>query len=360
MIQMGNPSRVDRLKAKAAFITGAGAVIACSMKPESRGGLRYSLRGLGCSLLAALLPAIAGAAAYPEKPIRLIVAAAPGGSADVMARTIQPYLADLLGQSIVIDNRAGASGIIGIDLVAKAPPDGYTLLVNTSTHTTLPALKANLPFDLVKDFTPVSLVVSQANFLVVHPSVPAQSVKELVAFAKARSSPITFASGGVGTSPHLAGELLNLTAGIKMTHVPYKGAGPALTDLLGAHVQVMFVGPLAIAQHIRAGRLRVLAVSASKRSPVFPDVPTMAEAGFRGVESGTWYGIAAPSKTPKAIVDRLHAAIKEAVSAPELRSRFDAQGVEIVASSPAEFAPYIVAEIGKLTKLVRAAGLQPE
>ena len=277
-----------------------------------------------------------------------------------MARTIQPYLANLLGQSIVIDNRAGASGIIGIDLVAKAPPDGYTLLVNTSTHTTLPGLKAKLPFDLVKDFTPVSLVVSQANFLVVHPSVPAKSVKELVAFAKARSSPINFASGGVGTSPHLAGELLNLVAGVKMAHVPYKGAGPALVDLLGAHVQIMFVGPLAIAQHIKAGRLRVLAVSNSRRSSVFPEVPTMAEAGFRGVESGTWYGIAAPSKTPKATVDRLYAAIKQGVSTPELRSRFELQGVEIVASSPAEFAPYILEQIAKLTKLVRAAGLRPE
>jgi tripartite-type tricarboxylate transporter receptor subunit TctC len=300
------------------------------------------------------------AAAYPEKPIRLMVAAAAGGSADAMARTLQPALADILGQPIVVDNRAGASGIIGIELVAHAPPDGYTLLVSTSTHTTLPSLKSKLPFDLVRDFAPVSLVVSQPNFLVVHPSVQAQSVKELVALAKARPGTINFASGGVGTSPHLGGELLNLAAGIKMTHVPYKGTAPALVDLLGGHVQIMFVGPLAIVQHIKSGRLRVLAVADRKSSPVFPGVPTMAEAGYPGVESGTWYGIAAPARTPKAILDRLYAAIKQAANSPELKARFDAQGVDVIASSPAQFTPFVAEEIAKLTKVVRAAGIKPE
>lgn len=303
---------------------------------------------------------MAYSAAYPEKPIRLIVAAAAAGSADAMARTIQPFLTEILGQSIVIDNRAGASGIIGIDLVAKAVPDGYTLLVNTSTHTTLPSLNRKLPFDLAADFAPVSLIVSQPNFLVVHPSIPVQTAKDLVALAKEKPNTIFFASGGTGTSPHLAGELLKLTAGIQITHVPYKGTGPALTDLLGGHVQIMFVGPMAIAQHIKTGRLRMLAVSNKNRSVIFPQAPTMSEAGFPGVESGTWYGMAAPARTPKVIVNRLYAAIKQAVSVPELKSRFDAQGVDIVASSPETFGPYIADEISKLTKIVRAAGLRAE
>ena len=308
------------------------------------------------------LAGVAGvaSAAYPERPIRWVVAAAAAGSADAMARTISPYLTEILGQSFVIDNRAGASGIIGIELVAKAAPDGYTLLVNTSTHTTLPALTKSLPFNITADFSPVSLIVHQANFLVVHPSVPAQSVKELMAIARGKAGSINFASGGTGTSPHLAGELLNLAAGVKMTHVPYKGTGPALTDLLGGHVQIMFVGPLSIAQHIKTGRLRVLAVSDRKRSASFADVPTMAEAGFSGVESGTWYGMAAPARTPRPIVDRLYAAVRQAVRSPELKARFDVQGVEIVASSPEQFTPFIGEEITKLTKVVRAAGLKPE
>jgi len=323
----------------------------------SAAGAAHAARVFASLALTASAVAVS-AASYPERPVRLIVAAAAGGSADAMARTLQPHLADLLGQSIIVDNRAGASGIIGMEIVAKAAPDGYTLLTSTSTHTTLPSLKSKLPFDLVRDFAPVSLVVSQANYLVVHPAVPAKSVKELVALAKEK--PLVFASGGVGTSPHLAGELLNLAAGIKLTHVPYKGTAPALADLLGAHVQMMFVGPLAIAQHIKTGRLRVLAIADRKRSAVFPDVPTMIEAGYKGVESGTWYGISAPARTPSAVLERVHGAIRQAVASPDLKGRFDAQGVEIVASSPTEFAPFVAQEIEKFTRVVRAAGLRPE
>jgi tripartite-type tricarboxylate transporter receptor subunit TctC len=328
------------------------------LRPEAATRTAHAARRLVATLALAAVATASSAAPYPERPIRLMVAAAAGGSADAMARTIQPHLADLLGQSIIVDNRAGASGIIGMEIVAKAAPDGYTLLTSTSTHTTLPSLKSHLPFDLVRDFAPVSLVVSQANYLVVHPSVPAKSVKELVALAKEK--PINFASGGVGTSPHLAGELLNLAAGIKLTHVPYKATAPALADLLGAHVQMMFAGPLAIAQHIKTGRLRVLAISDRKRSVAFPDVPTMTESGYKGVESGTWFGIAAPARTPSAVLERLHGAIRQAVASPELKGRFDAQGVEIVASSPREFTPFVAQEIEKFTRVVRAAGLRPE
>ncbi|MBI3067899.1 MAG: tripartite tricarboxylate transporter substrate binding protein [Betaproteobacteria bacterium] len=320
----------------------------------------YAARVAGPLLCAVLASASAYPASYPDKPIRMIVAAAPGGSADALARTVQPVLAEILGQPVVIDNRAGASGIIGIELAAKSQPDGYTLLLNTSTHTTLPGLNAKLPFDLLKDFAPVSLIVSQANLLVVHPSVRASTVKDLVALARAKPDALNFASGGIGTSPHLAGELLKLTTGIRITHVPYKGSGPAITDLLGGHVQMMFVGPLAIAQHIKAGRLRVLAVSAGKRSATFPEVPTMAEAGFPGVESGTWYGVVAPGNTPKAVISRLYGAIKQAVHTPELGSRLASQGVDVVASAPEQFGPYIRSEIAKWTKVVKATGVRAE
>src|SRR3990172_6377306 len=228
----------------------------------------------------------AQAAAFPEKPIRLIVAFAPGGSADNLARTIQPALSDAFGHPLVIDNRPGASSIIGTDMTAKAPADGYTLLLITTTHSVNPSLR-KLPYDSVKDFAMVTLVVSQPNILSVHPSVPAKSVKELVALARSKPNTLNFASGGNGSSPHLSGELFNLVAGIQITHIPYKGSGPGVADLLGGHVQMMFVGPLAIEQHIKNGRLRALAIAATRRSSVLPDVPTMSEAGFAGVETGT-------------------------------------------------------------------------
>ncbi len=314
------------------------------------------------ALLAALTAAAdAGSAAsvdYPTRPIRLIVPFAPGGSADNLARTLQPALSDALGQSLVIDNRPGASSIIGTELTAKAAPDGYTLLLITTTHAVNPALLPKLPFDALKDFAPVSLVVSQPNILVVHPSVPAKSVKELIALAKARPNTLAFASGGNGSSPHLSGELLKLVAGIQITHVPYKGSGPGITDLLGGHVQLMFAGPLGVEQHIKSGRLRALAVADARRSAVLPDVPTMAEAGAPGVETGTWYGILAPARTPPPVRDRVYAAIVRVLHLPELKTRMLAQGVDIVASSPQEFAVFLRHEVVKWARLVKDANVQ--
>jgi len=302
----------------------------------------------------------ADSARYPSKPIRLIVPFAPAGSADALARTIQPALSEALGQTPVIDNRPGASSTIGTALTAKAVPDGYTLLLITTTHTVNPSLMTKLPFDTVKDFAAVSLIVSQPNILAVHPSVPAKSVNELVALARSKPNTLNFASGGNGSSPHLSGELLKLVAGIRITHIPYKGSGPGVTDLLGGHVQMMFAGPLAIEQHIKNGRLRALAIADKRRSPVLPDVPTMSEAGFAGVETGTWYGLLAPARTPRAIVTQIHGAIVRVLQTPDTRSRLVSQGVDIVGSSPDEFEKFIIAEVAKWSKVVQQAGVRAE
>ncbi len=285
---------------------------------------------------------------------------APGGSADALARTIQPALSDALGQTLVIDNRPGASSTIGTDMTAKAAPDGYTLVLVTTTHTVNPSLIQKLPYDTAKDFAAVSLVVSQSNILVVHPAVAAKSVQELVALAKAKPNTLNFASGGNGSSPHLSGELFKIVAGIQIAHIPYKGSGPGVTDLLGGHVQMMFAGPLALEQHIRSGRLRALAVADKRRSPVLPDLPTMAEAGFAGIETGTWYGVLAPARTPRNVIGRVHGAIVRILRQPELKSRIANQGVDIVASGPDEFDKFIIAEVAKWARVVRQAGVRAD
>lgn len=314
------------------------------------------------SVAAFAIPAAhaADSGAYPSKPIRMIVPFAPAGSADALARTIQIPLSDALGQTLVIDNRPGASATIGTDMTAKAVPDGYTIVMITTTHTVNPSLIAKLPFDTVKDFAPVSLVVSQPNILVVHPSVAAKSVKELVALAKAKPGGMNFASGGNGSSPHLSGELFNIVAGTRITHIPYKGSGPGVTDLLGGHVQMMFAGPLALEQHIKVGRLRPLAVADKKRSSILPDVPTMTEAGFAGVETGTWYGILAPARTPPAISAHLHRAIVRMLEQPDVKARILNQGVDIVGSSPGEFEKFIIAEVAKWSRVVKQAGVRAD
>jgi len=301
-----------------------------------------------------------GPGTYPSKPIRLIVPFSPGGSADNLARTMQPPLSAVLGQPIVIDNRGGASSVIGTELAMRAPPDGYTLLLITTTHTVNPSLMKKLPYDAIRDFTPISLAVSQANILAVHPSVPAKTVKELVAYAKSKTGHVTFASGGNGSSPHLSGELLRLVAGIDATHVPFKGSGPGVAALLGGQVTLMFAGPLAFEQHIKAGKIRALAVADRTRSSVLPDVPTMAEAGYAGVETGTWYGFLGPAGMPPAIAQAVHEAIVKVMAQPAMKSRFLAQGVDIVGSGPREFDKTLREEVDKWAKLVKRAGIAAE
>ena len=298
--------------------------------------------------------------AYPAKPIRLVVPFSPGGSADVLARTLQPSLSTQLGQPLVIDNRGGASSVIGTELAARAPADGYTLLLVTTTHTVNPSLMKKLPYDPIRDFAPVSLAASQPNILAVHPSVPAKSVKELVAYARSKSAHLTYASGGSGSSPHLSGELLRLVAGIELTHVPFKGSGPGVTALLGGQVTMMFAGPLVFDPHIRAGKLRALAVADSKRSAVLPDVPTMIEAGLAGVQTGTWFGFLAPAATPAGIAQTFHEALVKAMAQPDVKARFLALGVETVGANPREFAKIIRDEIDKWSRLVKQAGITAE
>src|SRR5262245_10177633 len=306
------------------------------------------------------LHAAHAASAYPSRPIRLIVPFSPGGSADNLARTLQPGLSAALGQPLVIDNRGGASSVIGTELAARAPADGYTMLLVTTTHTVNPSLMKKLPYDTVRDFAPIALAASQPNILAVHPSVPARSVKELVAYAKSKSAHLTYASGGSGSSPHLSGELFRLVAGIDLTHVPFKGSGRGATPLLGGQVTMMFAGPLLFEAHIKSGKLRALGVADRKRSSALPDVLTMAEAGFPGVETGTWFGFLAPAATPAAIAQTFHEALAKTMAQPDMKSRLLAQGVDIVGAGPREFDRIIREEVDKWSKLVKRAGITAE
>jgi tripartite-type tricarboxylate transporter receptor subunit TctC len=268
------------------------------------------------SLLIACLVATSMAAhaqGYPTRPVRLIVPAAPGGGTDIAARMIAPKLSEYFGQQVVVDNRAGGNTIIGNELVARAVPDGYTLLMGISSLAILPHMHAKLPYDAGNDYAPVSQVVVMPNFLVSHPSLPVRSVKELIAFARARTGQLNYGAGGLGTNPHLAMELFLSMAGLKMVYVPYKGQGPALIDLLAGHVPLMMASMQSVLHHIKSGRLRAIGVSSLKRATIAPDIPTIAEAGVPGYEVVQWFGVLAPAHTPREIVAKLHAGIVRAV-----------------------------------------------
>ena len=296
-------------------------------------------------------------AAYPERPIRWILPIATGGGVDTLARTIQGGFTESLGP-VVLDNRPGGSSVIGTEIVAKAAPDGYTLLFITTTHTVNPSLIPKLPYDSINDFSAVTLLVSQPNILVVPAALPVKTMKELIALAK--SKPISFASGGNGSQPHLTGELFKSILGLQITHVPYKSAGPAVIDLLGGHVQMMFVGPLAVDPHIKSGRARALAVASTKRLSIHPDVPTTSEAGVNGLESGTWYGMLAPARTPPAIINQVHAAIVKTMNMPDVKPRLLAQGVDVIGMPPPEFSGYVKSEVAKWAKVIKDAKIKPE
>ena len=310
--------------------------------------------------LAVAFTSTAAFAQYPERPIRLIVSYPPGGGTDVTARTIVGRYSDLLGKQVVIDNRPGAGSTIGTDLVAKAAPDGYTLLMSDTTFGIIPGLYAKLPFDAARDFQPVAQITTVPVGLVVNPGVPARSVKELVALAKAKPGGLNFGSGGVGTPVHMAGELLKLRANINIVHIPYKGAGPAFIDLLGGHFQLMFPTLQSAVPHIRSGKLRLLALTTEKRSSAFADTPTMEEAGVPGVVAVAWFGIHAPKATPKAIIARLHGDAIKTLQDPTVRQRFETEGAEIVGSAPEQFSKFVANEIAKWTRVVKEAGIKPE
>ncbi|MGH8642299.1 MAG: tripartite tricarboxylate transporter substrate binding protein [Burkholderiales bacterium] len=319
-------------------------------------------RALPAAGLAALLAAGAGWAQqpYPAKPIRVIVAFAPGGIADFAARSVSQKLSESFGVPVVVENRPGAGGITGAEAVAKSPPDGYTLLVTSISHTINPSVRKNLPFDAVRDFTPVTLITDAPNFLVVHPSLPAKTVKELVALARARPGQITYASSGAGTSTHLSGELFKTLARVDIVHVPYKGGGPAVIDLAGGHVEMMFSTLPSVLQQVRAGKLRGLAVTGARRFPSAPEFPTMIEAGIAGFEVSGWSGLFAPAGAPREAVGRLAAEIRKILQAPELKERFFVQGAEPVGNAPDEFAAFVSAEIAKWKKVVAASGMKAD
>jgi len=302
----------------------------------------------------------AAGAPYPTKAIRLVVPFAPGGSNDIMARLIGQKFSESLGEQVVVDNRGGASGIIGTDIAAKAPPDGYTLLMMSLTLAVNPSLYRKLPYDTRNDLAPVTLVASAPLMLVVHPSIPAKSVQDFVTYAKANPGKLNFGSGGAGTTPHLAGEMLKTMAGVQMTHVPYKGGGPALTDLVGGQIQVMLENIPSTLPFAKSGKLRALAMSGLKRSALVPDLPTLDESGLKGYEIVGWNGLFLPAGTPQAVVTRLHAETTKALAQTDMKARLATLGAEGVGSSPAEFRAFFAAEIVKWAKVVKAAGLKAE
>jgi tripartite-type tricarboxylate transporter receptor subunit TctC len=297
---------------------------------------------------------------YPSKPIRLIVTYPPGGGADAMARLIAPKLGEALGQPILVENRAGASGTIAADLVAKSPPDGYTLMLDAANYAVNPSLYPKLPYDPDKAFAPVTLLVLFPNILVVHPGFPVNSVKELIAKAKAEPGKIAFASSGNGSAQHLAGELFRQRAGLDMVHVPYKGGGPALTDVMGGQVPVYFANMASGLPHVKSGKLKALAITGAKRSSAAPDLPTVAESGMPGYQVYEWNAIFAPAGTPPAIVNRLQAEIAKVVKLPEVRDRMLALGGEIVASSPADLGAWVREQTASWAKVVRTANIKVE
>jgi tripartite-type tricarboxylate transporter receptor subunit TctC len=310
-------------------------------------------------LLPALLPLSAGAQTWPSRPIRLIVTFAPGGGADFMGRTVAPLLGEQLGQTVVVENRAGANGVVGADIAAKAAPDGYTLLLGAAgTMAVAPHLGEPLPFDPQKDLIPVSLVATSPFVLVVNKDLPVDSVKSLIAYAKANPGKLNFGSSGKGGAPHLATELFASMADIKMVHVPYRGLGPAVADLIAGQIQVLFADVPLVAEHARAGTLKALAVSGSKRSSVVPDLPTVAEAGVPGYVAGTWYGIYLPARTPPAIVERVSAALKTVLGQEALKASMAKQGAEAQWLSPGDFAEFVRADSAKWGKLIRDLGIK--
>ncbi len=298
---------------------------------------------------------------YPAKPIRMIIGFPPGGGTDIIGRIVGHKLSEALGQQIIADNRGGASGQIAAELVSKSPPDGYTIMMaHIAAMSILPSLHPKLPYDPAKDFAPISLVAISPNLVVVHPSLPVKGVKELIALAKARPGQLHYASVGTGSVQHLAGELLNLQAKVNMVHIPYKGAGPALTDLIGGHVQLSFdVVPVVIG-HIRSGRLRVLAVTTEKRSSVLPDVPTVTESGVPDFDLSTWWGLVAPAAVSTEVISRLHSETVKVLRSKDVRDRIADQGAEIIGNTPAEFAAFIRSERTKYARIVKDANIKIE
>jgi len=320
----------------------------------------FNLRRSGVVCLLGL--AVAGSAVaqtFPIKPIRIVVPFTPGGPNDILARMAGQHLTATWGQQVVVDNRPGGGTVIGTDFVAKAPADGHTVLMVATAFASTPSLNAKLPYDTVRDFTPVIQMVSSPNVLVVHPSLPVKSVKELVAVAKARPGQIAFASGGTGSLTHLAGELVRLSAGVPMTHIPYKGAAPATVALIGGEVSLMFGTILPTLPHVKSGKLRAIAVSGAQRVDALPGVPTVGET-LKDFDASSWYGLVAPAATPPEVVVKLNREIAAGLNVPEVRARLAQEGTVVVAGTPEQFGTLVKAEMAKWARVIREVGIQQE
>jgi tripartite-type tricarboxylate transporter receptor subunit TctC len=335
-------------------------MIGCGEMDNMEGSVHHMLIAVAAFAIGGSPLTAQGQSAYPNKPIRMIVPFAAGGGADIVARALGQKLAEAYREPVVVDNRGGGTTIAPTDAVAKAAPDGYTLLMATSGHVINPSFFAKLPFDTLKDFAPVTQVTSQAYILGVYPGVAAKSVKEFVALAKAKPGQLNYASGGNGNATHLGAELLKDLAGIDIVHVPYKGGGPALIALISGEVAMLFSNVSFTLPQIKAGKVRALAVSSTKRSPIAPELPTVAEAGVPGFELTSWYGVLVPAKTPKAIIASLHGEIVKALNAPDIKARLANDGNEAVGSTPEAFAAYIAAEIPKWARVIKRSGARME
>jgi len=314
---------------------------------------------LTCAALALAAAGVAFAqGAYPTRPVRLIVPSSAGGGTDIVARILTPELSKRLGQQVVVENRPGAGTMIGIEAAARSPADGYTLLMGLSTLAINSALKKNVPYDPVRDFAPITIAVTSASILVVHPSVPVKSLKAFIAFARARPGELNYASAGAGTYPHMTYELFLSMAKLKMVHIPYKGTAPAMVDMIAGQVATMAATVLTGLPHIRSGRLRPLGITSSKRNAVVPDIPTVAEAALPGYESVQWYAVLAPAKTPKPIIQKVHAELVHILNSPAIKKRFANDAAETVGNTPEEFAAHIRRELDKWEKVAREAGIK--
>src|SRR4051812_15306446 len=331
-----------------------------SWRSRWRGAVRTGAARIAAAgvLLALAAPAF-GQSDYPNRPVRLIIPFPPGGSNDVVGRMIGTSLSDKLGKQVIVDNRAGAGGVVGTEIASKATNDGYTLLVISLAHAVNPWLY-KLPYDPIKDFVPIGIMGSGPNVIVVHPSLPVHSIKELIDLAKKQPGELQYASAGVGSFQHLGGELFKLEAGVDILHVPFKGGGPAMIDVVGGHTKVMFSSLVQTTPHIKTGKLRALGVGSKERSKVLPDVPTVAEAGVPTYEAVNWWGIVAPAGTPQPIIDKLHAALTAAQDTPEVEKQFASEGATVVKKSPAEFGAFMVSEMNKWEQVVKKGGIKAE
>jgi len=322
-------------------------------------GHRSRITGHAFAVALLLAAGACCAQAYPVKPIRFIVGFPPGGTNDILARALAPKMSEYLGQPVVIENRPGASTAIATELAARSAPDGYTILLNAAGHATNPALM-KLPFDPVKDFAFITLVAESQNLLVLHPSVPATTVKELIAVSKKRPGVINYGSSGMGTTPHLSAQLFQYMTGVKWVHIPYKGSAIGLTATLAGEISLYFANIPAVFHHVQAGKLRPIALSGTKRTAAVPGIPTVAESGLPGFEVTSWFGIAAPARTPRPVVERLNAEIVRALGTPDLRERMVATGADPVGNTPEQYTSFVQNEIAKWGKVIKAAGIKGE